>query len=245
MTNRLFGPPVLMDALDHGPAAEGWTALEAVDALGSDDPRERAAAVQALATLAESDAPLWAHVRRALEDKTLIVRAGAAIALGLAGDKSGAHVLAEAVDERDLRYPALEALRRAGAQECRAQVETVFHSWLMGAFERLQAAAALAAWGDAQAARYVEGRASKRRALDRGLALELCADLRLTGAFEACLAALAEGKKSIVRSTAVLALGRLGDSRAVDPLAAIHQDDTEDSEVREDAAEALSALERR
>lgn len=237
--SRLFAPPALWEEPDHGP--DGWTADDAFRALAEDDPHRRSLAVHALAALAGEDPTLLAHVRRALQDEALVVRAAAACALAERGDASGVDVLAEALGERALRYEALQAARRVGAEALRGRIARILHGWFTPGFDRLQAAAALASWGDREAARYVLARARKPRALDRGLALELCAELRLTGAYEACAAALEEGPSSLVRGTAALALGRLGDRRAKPLLQALAED--VDEEMRADAMEALRMLE--
>lgn len=170
------------------------------------------------------------------------LRAAAGCALALRGDPRALDALVECLKVKDLRYPCLEALRRLDDRRAVEPVRAIFEKRFLGAFERTQAAGLLAQQGDPAGRAHLLARlANRRRDDDRGLAVELSADLGLDEAVPE-LERIAEDPKDLFRGAALKALASLRPAATRPKLLAIVRDEAEDADVRADAAEALAEL---
>ena len=178
----------------------------------------------------------------ALADGDAQVAFEAAVGLAGLGDDRGAEVLLAAVDDKVRRFFALGALARISEPRARAKALGVLHKRLfISDFERAQAAGLLTRLGDEAGRAYLLGRLQKKRADDRGLAMELCGEHKLTEAIPLLRAALADADE-LFRGTAARSLGLLRDADSEGALAAVARDAATDYEVRCDAMEGLMFL---
>lgn len=240
---------------DDSPVIRGWASLGVVlcDEEGSHvdrvarlladpSPGVRLQAVHALAPL---DLPeLHDRFATVLGDRDELVRLAAAAALASGGDLRGTDVLLAAVSRRNTRLDALLALRAAaekGTARVRASVHDTarkaFGRLLANRFERVAAAALLAATDDAVGNEHLLARARKG-GVERPMALEICGELRIPGG-EALAQSIAADRRDPLRGTALRALASYGSADAVDRCGAALVDAQEDVDVRCDAAEGL------
>ena len=228
---------VALLALQPGPP-DGLAARLA-PALRDASPSVRLEAVGQLADVASAELrPLLAS---ALEDAAFLVRFEAARGLAAIHHPAGLDVLAEGLDSPTLRFRAIGALAELGDSRALVPLRRLFGRWLLNAFERTQAAGALALFGDGEGRQYLLSRLRRRGALDRPLAAELCGEAALHEAEGPLLAILADGADQ-ARGAAARALGRLGSARAEPVLRQLLLDTGVAEETRLDVAEGLVFL---
>ncbi|MGO9832530.1 MAG: HEAT repeat domain-containing protein [Myxococcaceae bacterium] len=228
---------VALLALQPGPP-EGLAARLA-PALQDGSPSVR---LEAVGQLADAASPALRPVLAlALQDTAFLVRFEAARGLAAIRHPAGLDVLAEGLDTPSLRFRAIGALAELGDSRALVPLRRLFGRWLLNAFERTQAAGALALFGDTEGRAYLLSRLSRRRALDRPLAAELCGEAAVQAAEETLLAMLSDASDS-ARGAAARALGRLGSARAGPVLERLLQDVSVAEETRLDVAEGLVFL---
>lgn len=194
--------------------------------------------VEALALLGEvARAPLL----RFLSDELFEIRFAAAGGLLDFGDPRCFDALREGLGFSDTRYLALSGLYRLGDPRALEPARAIFGKLFISGFERVAAAGLLAKLGDGEGRRFLLERLRHRRALDRGLALELLGELRAAEAYEAVRAVLLD-RRDPFRGAAARALGCLGNPEALELLAATLDNGDEEPELRMDAAEGLMNL---
>lgn len=177
-----------------------------------------------------------------LEGESVGLKVAAACVLALRGEARAFEPLVEGLGEKGLRYAALEALRHLGDPRAAEPVRRVFGRLFLGPFERTQAAGVLAGLGDEAGRAHLLARIGRRRFTeDRGLAIEIAADLRLEPARPA-LERLVDRPKEIFRGAALKALAAIDPEAARPRLETVLLDEREDSDVRADAAEALAEV---
>lgn len=174
----------------------------------------------------------------ALADADVLVRVAVATALADAGDRRGVPALVEAVDHRLARVDALLALGRLGVPEGEAPARRILGRLFSNAFERVAAAAVLAALGREDGRKYLLARADRRRRADRQMAIELLGERGVGGAAE-LLRDIAARADDPARGPALRAWAALGDDEGRRACAAALLDEREDPDVRMDAAEGL------
>ena len=247
---------VTLLADDH-PAVRGWGIVGVVlcdeklehlprvlRLLHDPSPGVRLQVVHALTPLG-IDAVRDAFLER-LGDADRLVRVAAAVAVAVAGEPASVPVLLDGLSSRRTRFDALVALRDVAprAPEHRDAVEkavrAIFGGLLTNRFDRLAAAAVLAALGDGEAARYVLDRARKGK-LDRPVAIEWMGELRIPEG-EALLLSVARDRRDPFRGAALRGLGAYGAGEALQLCAEALCDESEDPDVRCDAAEGLLLL---
>ncbi len=152
-------------------------------------------------------------------------------------------VLREGLLFDDTRYEALTGLHRLGDARALPPARDIFGRFFISEFERVAAAGLLAKLGDASGAAFLTDKASQRRGMERGLAIELLGELGIREAVPA-LRRAASSAKDPFRGAAARNLGLLAGEGALETLAAILQsaDGTADDEVKADAAEGLFLL---
>ncbi len=198
--------------------------------------------VQAAGLLADFDRPSSREaLRSVLRDGAFHVRFEAARGLAAAGDGAGLEILVEALDDKVLRFRTLGALAELGDTRALPSIQNLFRKWLLPAYERAQAAGAMVRLGDPEGAAYLIKRTEKRWSVDRAFVIELCGEVKAPGAF-ACLMEILADPVDSCRGAAARGLGRLGDARALQPLAAILENAGEPDELRLDAAEGICLL---
>lgn len=177
----------------------------------------------------------------ALEDSAFPVRFEAARGMAALRHGAGLDVLLEALDWHGLRFRALGALALLGDARAAPSVKRLFKRWFLPYFDRTQAAGVLARLGDPEGATHLLARTRKRGAVDRAYAIELCGEVKVPAALERLLEILGD-RADDCRGAAARGLGRLGDARALDPLAALLEDLGAHEELRLDAAHGLCLL---
>jgi HEAT repeat protein len=177
----------------------------------------------------------------ALEDPAYGVRFEAARGMAALQHGAGFDILVQALERGPLRFRALGALAELGDERAIPAIQRLHRRLLLPAFERTQAAGALAKLGDGDAARWLGERVKKKRGADRHLAVELLGEVRAPGAFEQ-LSAIVEDPADPVRGAAARGLGRLKDLRAEALLERVLRDEGASFEDRLDAAEGLCLL---
>ncbi|WP_373047984.1 HEAT repeat domain-containing protein [Vulgatibacter sp.] len=179
-----------------------------------------------------------------LRDEDLRVRTTAASALAFGGDARGLDVLVEALEKRATREEALHALRQIAAADERGAVaeavRRIFGGLFTSRFERVAAAGVLAALGDAGGRTHLVERTGKT-GMDRPLAMELCGELGIAEA-EPLLVQAAADRKDTLRGTALRALASMQAASAFPSCSDVLLDESEDVDVRSDAAEGLLLL---
>ncbi len=169
-------------------------------------------------------------------------RAAAACALALRGDPRALDALIDCLKVKALRYPCLEALRHLDDRRAVPSVRALFEKRFLSVFDRTQAAGLLAQQGDEAGRRHLLVRLGRRRRDDdRGLAIELAADLKLDEAVPE-LETIAADPRDLFRGAALKALATLRPGATRPRLVALVTNAEEDPDVRADAAEALHAL---
>jgi HEAT repeat protein len=181
---------------------------------------------------------------QALEDPVFEVRFEAARGMASLKHPAGLEVLVEALDEDLLRFRALGALAELEDARALPAVQRLFHRWMLPAFDKTQAAGVLAKLGDAEGAAWLLKRTQRRRwnwAQDRALAVELCGEVKASGALER-LQAIVTNPKDDCRGAAARGLGRLADPKALPWLLALLDEPGVHEDYRLDAAEGLWLL---
>lgn len=216
-----------------------------LELLASREPGERADAACALGDrlrtreIERFEPAVQERLVALLGDEVPIVKLEAAIALAEAHDTRATELLIEASRRRVFRLDAVRALGTLGDARAVAPLLSMLRRWLLPWADRLQAAAALCALGEAQGADYLEARMRSRRDAERAAAIHFLGESRhprARGLLEPLLADAAEP----MRDVAARALGLLGDPAARPALerAREHADPT----LREDIDQALSRL---
>jgi HEAT repeat protein len=177
----------------------------------------------------------------ALNDENLSVRFEAARGMAALHHSSGLEVLTEALDDELLRFRALGALAELGDARALPAIRTVFRKFFLSAFERTQAAGAMAKLGDPEGGKHLLERTKRKWSTDRALAIELLGELKIPGALERLLQ-IVRDRKDTARGAAARGLGRLGDRTALDALVSLFEERQAPEDVRLDAAEGLVLL---
>lgn len=181
-----------------------------------------------------------AELREQLSDDDGPRRIAAACVLARRGDGTGFDVLIEGLDERPLLYSVLESLRLLRDSRALPHARRLLHKLMIGKFERTQAAAVLAALGEEDGRAHLLSRLrNRRRDDDRGLAVILCAQLELQESVPE-LERIAVDPKDLFRGAALKALCTLRPGESLARLTAVLNDESDDPDVRMDAAEALA-----
>lgn len=175
----------------------------------------------------------------AMRDEAFLVRFEAARGIAALQHSAGLEVLIEALQQPDLRFRALGVLAELGDARALPAVQRVFRKWLLSAFERTQAAGALARLGDPEGGRYLLARTRKKWSADRAMAIELLGEVKAEGAYERLSEILCDPADPC-RGAAARGLGRLGDVRAIGLLVPALQERAADLHL--DAAEGLCLL---
>ncbi len=173
--------------------------------------------IEAAGQLADLARPeLRPQLAVALQDAAFPVRFEAARGMAAIRHPSGLEVLVAALERDDLRFRALGAIGELEDPAALPALQRLFHRWLLPAFERTQTAGVLARLGDPEGGKHLLERTRPRRwALDRALAIELCGEVKVEGAFERLSEILADAKDD-ARGAAARGLGRLeGPARAL------------------------------
>lgn len=212
--------------------------------LDDPSPGVRLQAIHALTPLGSEE--VEAHFLPRLQDEDRLVRVAAAVALSVSGNAEGVPVLLEGIGSRHTRFDALMALRNVAPrapewqEAIRDAAQGVFSGFFASRFDRLAAAAVLASLGDEKASSYLLERARKGK-LDRPIAIEWLGELRVPEG-EPLLRDLAENKKDPFRGAALRGLGSYGSPSAFGACQRALADESEDVDVRCDAAEGLLLL---
>ncbi len=199
----------------------------------------RREAARSLASL--EDPAARPPLKAALADADAQARFEAAVGLAALRDGGGVEILLQAVEDPVRRFAALGALAQLGEPRAREVAERVLGRFFMSDFERTQAAGVLARLGVEAGREHLLGRLKRRRADDRGLAMELCGEHRVLAAIPILREALHD-RRDPWRGTAARSLGMLGEDPSGDTLARLAEDSTEEFEVRCDAMEGLMFL---
>lgn len=172
----------------------------------------------------------------------LATRVAAGRALASRKDPRAFQALVEGLGNRDFRYPAIEGLRVLGDSRAAEHAVSVLDRAFANVFERTQAAGMLASFGDPRgSAHLLERLAKRKRDDDRGLAIELAAEIGLHEALPE-LERMASDRDDIFRGAALKALARLDCRRYEGLLCGIAVDEQEDPDVRADVVEALAGV---
>ncbi|HLL54717.1 MAG TPA: HEAT repeat domain-containing protein [Myxococcaceae bacterium] len=202
--------------------------------------------MEAAGQLADLATPtIRASLAAALNDTSFAVRFEAARGMAAVQHSARLEVLVEALEHAHLRYRALGALADLGDARALPALQKLFGRWFLPYFERTQAAGALVKLGDASAAAHLLSRTKRRWGFsaDRPLAIELCGEVKVPGAFERLTELLRDkGDSEACRGAAARGLGRLGDARAVPPLVEVLEDAASSDDLKLDAAEGLCRL---
>jgi HEAT repeat protein len=242
---QLLGDPspvVRVEALQL--AALSLSADEAMETLSRSltdgDERVRLEAAGRLADLVLPQARGALAV--ALEDAEFNIRFEAARGMAALGHSAGRDVLLQALDHPDFRFRAIGSLAELGDPEAIPALKALLNRFFIPAFDRTQAAGALARLGESAGADHLLKRIRRGRwKPDRALALELCGEVKVPGAFEQ-LAEVVRQPKDACRGAAARGLGRLGDLRALPVLAQLLEENGAHEDLRLDAAEGLWRL---
>jgi HEAT repeat protein len=150
--------------------------------------------------------------------------------------------LIEGLADNDLRFRALGALAELGDPGALPAIRKLFKRWLLPAFDRTQAAGALAKLGDAEGGQFLLARTRGRWTVDRAMAVEMLGEVKAEGALER-LTEILKDPADLCRGAAARGLGRLKDARAVEVLAATLSERGATDDLRLDVAEGLCLLE--
>jgi HEAT repeat protein len=212
------------------------------------DPRLRADAACALGDRVRTreidglDGDVCGRLALLLEDNEPFVRFEAAIALAEVQDNRATPVLLGAMHRRSLRLDAIRSLGTMGDSNAVQPLLRFMQRWLLPWADRLQAAAALCALGNATGAEYLAGKLNSRKHAERAAAIHFVGESRHPEAVEHLESVLAD-RNDTMRDVAARALGVLGDRAAQNALTAARE--TADDELRVDIDEALARLAKR
>lgn len=176
-----------------------------------------------------------------LEDDLLPIRFEAARGMAALHHSSGLDVLIEALEDATYRFRSLGALAELGDMRALSAIQKIFRRFFLSAFERTQAAGALAKLGDPEGAKHLVERTRKKWSTDRALAIELLGELKVEGALSRLLEIINDPKDTC-RGAAARGLGRLGDKAAMAALVSVFKEPSAAEDVRLDAAEGLVLL---
>ncbi|MEK7703766.1 MAG: HEAT repeat domain-containing protein [Myxococcota bacterium] len=227
---------------------DGATLRELMDLFASEVPRERANAACAIGDRLRAreldvlGAEECGALAQLLEDATKGVRFEAAMALAEAHDRRATQVLLDSLSSRRVRLDATRALGTLGDPAAVEPLARIMDGWLMPWADRLQAAAALCALGDARGAQYLVHKVSSRRSAERAAAVHFVAESRHPEA-RARLEALLADPREPLRDVAARSLGLLEDPATRPALEAALT--TAEGDLAEDLREALARLGRK
>jgi HEAT repeat protein len=218
---------------------------ELLELLSSSDAGERADAACAIGDRLRSrevvslEPAVQNGVAALIDDPVSHVRFEAAIALAEAHDPRATDILIAALGARSLRLDATRALGTGGDPRAVPPLRQLMTRWLLPWADRLQAAAALCALGDATGAAYLKDRLGSRRHPERAAAVHFLGESRHPEARHILEGILADITHPL-RDVAARALGMLGDPGARTALQAARAH--ADEELRGDIDDALEAL---
>ena len=181
-----------------------------------------------------------AQVRAALGSTDETMRFSAACALAEVHQSAALPELLAALREDHRRQEAISALMALGDSAALKELGELFEQESLGEFDRTQAAAALARFGDARGKEHLVSRI-EAQSDDRPIAAEWAGRLDVQDAIPA-LSELAEAEGDPARGAAMRALGRLKAPGAEDRLLHIAGDAGAPEDLRMDAAEGLAEL---
>lgn len=198
--------------------------------------------ITAIGTLADLERPLArGALASAANDEDFSARFEAARGLAALGSSAGLEALVNALERDHLRFRALGALANLGDPASLPAIQRLFHRLMLPPFERTQAAGAMAKLGDPEGGQHLLKRTRRKWSLDRAFAIELCGEVRVSGALERLLEILRDDADPY-RGTAARGLGRLRDPRALEPMIHLFEEAGISEELRLDAAEGLCLL---
>jgi HEAT repeat protein len=180
--------------------------------------------------------------KRKLKSPEAYVRRSAITELGQVGGRGCIPLVLKALEQdpdRDVRRCAAEVLGVNGVKQAAEPLARRLQDKNEDIFVRRWAAAALGHIGGDLACDALL--ASFRDKDVQPLVIEAMGDVKHPRALETLVAALGDEEEE-VRRLAAQALGHHRDSRAVDPLRKLAQDDTEHEKVRQAAARALAEI---
>jgi hypothetical protein len=219
------------------PSAEALPLLS--ERLGDPSGEIRTEAAGRLADLGVPE--VRAGLASVMEDPIFAVRFEAARGMASLRHPSGLATLIDALGRGDFRFRALGALAELGDSKALPAVKALFKKWLLPPFERTQAAGVLARLGDPDGSNHLLKVAGGRWSTDRAMALEMCGEIRVPGAFET-LERTVRAPADPCRGAAARGLGRLGEARGLPVLVALLQETAAPEDFRLDAAEGLCRL---
>ena len=201
-------------------------------------PRVRTAAIWSAMHIASETA--HAQVRAALQSTDETLRFTAACALADAHQSAAMPELLAALRDDHRRQEAISALMALGDPAAVAELGSLFEQESLGEFDRTQAAAALARFGDARGKAHLVSRI-EAESDDRPIAAEWAGRLDVQEAVPV-LSELAEAEGDPARGAAIRALGRLKAPGAEERLLQLAGDTSSPEDLRMDAAEGLAEL---
>lgn len=181
--------------------------LEALSLLADD----AAAGVRLSAVSVAAGLPWRGRIellRRKMHDSDRGICLTAADGLAWAGEQDAAPVLRSFINDRRMRFDALEALLTLNDPELVQTADRVFRSFFSPLFEKALAAVVLAGRGNELAQVYLRNRLDKRRAQERPFVLLHLAAVD-PGEGRARVEAIAGAEDDYLRETALLALTRI------------------------------------
>jgi len=181
-----------------------------------------------------------AQVRAALGSTDETMRFSAACALAEVHQSAALPELLAALREDHRRQEAISALMALGDSAALKELGELFEQESLGEFDRTQAAAALARFGDSRGKEHLVSRI-EAQSDDRPIAAEWAGRLDVQDAIPA-LSELAEAEGDAARGAAIRALGRLKAPGVEDRLLQIAGDVEAPEDLRMDAAEGLAEL---
>ncbi|MEM6531648.1 MAG: HEAT repeat domain-containing protein [Myxococcota bacterium] len=225
---------------------DGASLPELLELLDSEDTSRRADAACAIGDrlrtkeLLELDGAVREKLAERVDDPVPMVKLEAAIALAEAQDRRATALLLDAMRFRQFRLDAIRSLGTLGDPAALDPLRAVMGKILMPWADKLQAAAALCALGDADGARYLAERLTSRRLAERAAAVHFLGESRHPDALDTLAQILGDAEHPL-RDTAARALGLLGDPRGRVPLEAALEN-ASDSALREDIERSLAQL---
>lgn len=212
-----------------------------------DDPRLRGDSACALGDrlrtkeLLELDPEVQERMATLLQDPVPIVQLEAAIALAEAQDHRATPVLLQAMRHRHFRLDAIRALGTAGDPQAIEPLLGIMSRRLMAWADRLQAAAALCALGNAEGAAYLRSKLTSRKRPERAAAIHFIGESRHPEALPLLREILTDPTHPML-DVAVRAAGFLPGHQARPLLESMQQRAT--GELLEDITEALQRINR-
>jgi len=174
-----------------------------------------------------------------LDDREVMVRFEAAVALAEAHDYRATPLLLGAMRSKAVRLDAIRALGTMGDPSAIEPLKTFMRRWLLPWADRLQAAAALCALGENGGADYLASKLASHKRAERAASIHFIGESRHPEA-RLRLEKLLADTTDPMRDVAVRALGLLADPTSRSALEAAR--DSADEELRTDIDEALARL---